>query len=196
MTCHTVPNVAEPQKKRKEQWRRQKYLGSGAFGTVFLEECIGVVGDVEAGSEDNTGKLRAVKQIRKARNQTTLSKQSVRELNSLVFFSNPAVSIALKLFRSRDFEAVRRNQPSLLYLLILEKYEYEFVKSFGWYENPSTLFVAMEYCPLGDMDSYLLDHGPVPETDGRYISRQISVASSPCTPTITSIEISSPPTLS
>lgn len=45
---------------RKEQWKKQKLLGSGGFGSVFLERCVRVTGR-EDGDGDKTGKLRAVK---------------------------------------------------------------------------------------------------------------------------------------
>lgn len=94
VTSHTFRNVIKPTTTRKEQWKRQKSLGCGGFGTVYLEKCIGVLGYVEVDDDDKTGELRAVKRIQKAKNQSSLSKASLRELNSLVFFSGPAVSIA------------------------------------------------------------------------------------------------------
>jgi serine/threonine protein kinase len=30
-----------------------------------------------------------------------------------------------------------------------------FVKSYGWYESADAIFIAMEYAPLGDLESYL-----------------------------------------
>jgi serine/threonine protein kinase len=160
VTYHTFRNAIEPTTTREEQWERQKSLGCGGFGTVYLEKCTGVTGHVEHDDDDKMGELRAVKRIQKAKNQSSLSKTSVRELNSLICFSGPAVSLAPMLLD-------RRNS------LILKQYEYHFVKSFGWYESLSTLFIAMEYCPLGDMQSFLLDHGPVFETEAKYISGQM-----------------------
>lgn len=46
-----------------------------------------------------------------------------------------------------------------------DQYECFFVKTFGWYETTSMLFIAMEYLPLGDMQSYLLDHREVSEEE-------------------------------
>ncbi|KAL1850732.1 hypothetical protein Daus18300_012810 [Diaporthe australafricana] len=142
VTSHGFRNAIDPSSTRREEWERQKMLGSGGFGTVFLDKCMRVNGYVEVDEDDKTGQLRAVKWITKAKNQTSLSKDSIRELNSLVFFSGPA-------------------------------YEYHFVKTFGWYENPSTLFIAMEYCPLSDLNSYLVEHGPVSEKHAKYITGQM-----------------------
>ena len=94
VTCRTCPSAIDPRTTREEKWKRQKFLGCGGFGTVILKKCIGVFSDVEVGNDDNTGNLRAFKRIRKARNQRTLSKKSVGELNGLVFFSSPTVSMA------------------------------------------------------------------------------------------------------
>jgi serine/threonine protein kinase len=46
-----------------------------------------------------------------------------------------------------------------------------FVKSFGWYESPEYVFIAMEYFPLGDLQPYLLS--PLPEKDVQQITYQI-----------------------
>jgi len=46
-----------------------------------------------------------------------------------------------------------------------------FVKSFGWYESPEYVFIAMEYFPLGDLQLYL--SSPLPEKDTQQITYQI-----------------------
>lgn len=65
----------------------QKLLGSGGFGSVFLERCYGTTAR-ENGGEDRTGKLSAVKRLEKPRNEVTLSAELFRELNTLLFFSD------------------------------------------------------------------------------------------------------------
>jgi serine/threonine protein kinase len=53
------------------------------------------------------------------------------------------------------------------------QYERCFVKSFGWYDSPEHLFIAMEYLELGDLKCYLDDKPPLPEHEAREITRQI-----------------------
>ncbi|OKL64436.1 hypothetical protein UA08_00881 [Talaromyces atroroseus] len=53
------------------------------------------------------------------------------------------------------------------------KYERCFVKSFGWYESPEHLFIAMEYLDLGDLHTYLYRNPALPEHDAREVTYQI-----------------------
>ncbi|KAJ5246737.1 Tetratricopeptide-like helical [Penicillium chermesinum] len=53
------------------------------------------------------------------------------------------------------------------------KYESHFVKSFGWYETSKHLFIAMEYCELGDLSRYFHRNPPLPEDHAQDIARQI-----------------------
>jgi len=56
---------------------------------------------------------------------------------------------------------------------MLRQYERCFVKSFGWYEGPGTLFIAMEYFQHGDLQSYLSRSSPLPEYEAREITFQV-----------------------
>lgn len=53
------------------------------------------------------------------------------------------------------------------------KYRSCFVQSFGWFESSSFLFIAMEYCPLGDLQRFLIEHTQLPESDTREIIGQV-----------------------
>ena len=53
------------------------------------------------------------------------------------------------------------------------QYERCFVKSFGWYDSPEHLFIAMEYIELGDLKCYLDCQPPLPEHEAREITTQI-----------------------
>ncbi|KAH8693006.1 kinase-like domain-containing protein [Talaromyces proteolyticus] len=53
------------------------------------------------------------------------------------------------------------------------KYERCFVKSFGWYESPEHLFIAMEYLDLGDLHTYLYRNPALLEHDAREVTYQI-----------------------
>jgi len=46
-----------------------------------------------------------------------------------------------------------------------------FVKSFGWYESPESVFIAMEYFPFGGLQNYL--SSPLPEKDTQQITSQV-----------------------
>lgn len=54
-----------------------------------------------------------------------------------------------------------------------QQYERAFVKSFGWYESPEHLFIAMEYLELGDLHTYLHHKPPLPEPEAKEITFQI-----------------------
>jgi hypothetical protein len=64
---------------KEERWKREKKLGYGSFGTVWLDRCI--KGDTE-------GKLRAVKQVQKFG-----SSNYNRELEAIALFSHNKVCI-------------------------------------------------------------------------------------------------------
>ncbi|KAK1236934.1 hypothetical protein MKX08_007882 [Trichoderma sp. CBMAI-0020] len=48
-----------------------------------------------------------------------------------------------------------------------------FVKLLGWYDTDSSLYIAMEYVPLGDLEKYMSDNGPMPEKDAQQVSFQV-----------------------
>lgn len=43
------------------------------------------------------------------------------------------------------------------------QYQQHFVRSFGWYENASTIFIAMEFVEHGDLQQYVGRAMPEPE---------------------------------
>ncbi|KAJ5827818.1 Tetratricopeptide-like helical [Penicillium robsamsonii] len=121
---------------RLEHWQRQKRIGSGGYGCVWLETRI--KGGPGASAQD--GAVRAVKQI--DTDQRPGSIDYNRELEAIAKFSHP-------------------------------RYERCFVKSFGWYEAPGQLFIAMEYLEVGDLFVYLQKRPPVPEAEAKEIAYQI-----------------------
>lgn len=54
-----------------------------------------------------------------------------------------------------------------------ERYSEYFVKSLGWFQSPSSLFIAMEYCRHGDLKRYLQQNGALAETDTQVIISQV-----------------------
>jgi len=107
----TVATKSRP-RKIKERWRRVRQLGSGSYGTVWLERC-------SAGSQEKVGTLRAVKEIRcdvgrggggggggkgkQKEDRKTPSEECARELEAIGKFSQAAVSLSLRLSLSLSF---------------------------------------------------------------------------------------------
>lgn len=116
--------------KRREYWKRDKHLGSGGFGSVWLEECI---------DGRQKGQKRAVKDLMCPRGRVDYT----RELEALARFS--------KGLCARWY-----------------------CQSFGWYERDDKVHLTMEYFPLGDLQSYIIQQ-PVPlaESEAQEISRQV-----------------------
>ncbi|CAG8241173.1 unnamed protein product [Penicillium nalgiovense] len=122
---------------RLEHWRRQRRVGNGGFGSVWLEKCIqsGRSGDIQNGA------VRAVKQI-----------DIDTRFGSIDY--------------NRELEAIAKFSHS--------RYERCFVKSFGWYEGPGQLFIAMEYLEIGDLFAYLYQKPlPLSEAEAKEIAYQI-----------------------
>jgi hypothetical protein len=69
--------------QREEFWRRERQLGSGAFGIVWLEKCV---------LDQENVRLRAVKQILKRRLRGVPQLDYARELEAIAKFSHPKVS--------------------------------------------------------------------------------------------------------
>lgn len=135
--------------RKEERWRREKRLGRGGFATVWLERCI---------LGDNEGELRAVKDIPK----NNSSFDCIRELEAIAIFSHSQVSLFLWNYLYLWFCCL---------ITIVIKYELYFVKSFGWYDDSESIYIAMEYLPYGDLQQYL--GLPLSEKEGQRIVLQI-----------------------
>lgn len=118
---------------QQERWARQKILGRGGFGIVWLEKR-----EPEGPTAYN---FRAVKQLEVAKIRSK-QRDCVRELEALAKFSQA-------------------------------KYSEFFVKSYGWFQGPSALFLAMEYCELGDLKDHVEEHGQLGEDQTQDIGWQI-----------------------
>lgn len=124
------PSSGQRVVRHRELWRRGKHLGSGGFGSVWLEECI---------EGRRKGQPRAVKVIRCPRGRVDYT----RELESLARFSKGSCARW-------------------------------FCQSLGWYESEDDVHLTMEYCPLGDLQSYLIQSGePLTEVDVQEITLQV-----------------------
>ncbi|TVY82186.1 Spindle assembly checkpoint kinase [Lachnellula suecica] len=118
--------------QREEYWKREREIGGGSYGRVWLEQCVGGQREIV---------LRAVKQIAKPS-----------------FLSKP-------VDYNRELEAISKFSHW--------KYERCFVKSFGWYESPEAVFIAMEYCEHGDLHTYLVYSPPLPEVEAQQVTFQV-----------------------
>ncbi len=47
------------------------------------------------------------------------------------------------------------------------------MKLLGWYDNDESLFIAMEYFPLGDLQQYMSNNAPMAENDVREVAYQV-----------------------
>ncbi|KAH6883826.1 kinase-like domain-containing protein [Thelonectria olida] len=104
----------------------------------------GSFGDVwlqECTSGPSAGKVRAVKEIETAFDKSSLEAK----------------------FLSREISAIVKFSHA--------QYRDCFVPSFGWYRTLGSLFITMEYLPLGDLQSYL--HHPLPEAQAKTITQQV-----------------------
>ncbi|KAF4175439.1 hypothetical protein CNMCM8694_008179 [Aspergillus lentulus] len=116
-------------RKKEQKWIRERRLGRGTFGDVWLYKC-----DEEVGT-----KFQAVKVIPRL-SHSTKAIDYTRELEAMFKFSH-------------------------------RKYEGLFVESFGWFDNPHSVFVTMEYIELGDLEQHL--DQPLKEAEAQQISSQL-----------------------
>ena len=84
---HTVHRYLETSSNRRrisreEYWKRERDLGHGSFGRVWLEKCA---------TGRSEGQLRAVKMVRKIPNSSSIV-DFHRELEAVAKFSNARVS--------------------------------------------------------------------------------------------------------
>ena len=138
--------------QREEYWRQVSRIGSGAYGSVWLEKCVQGHRDVE---------VQAVKEVSTRPLRSGLQIDYSRELEAIAKFSHDKVSSETRL------TAIG------LQLLKSRKYAHCFIKSFGWYEREEKLFIAMEYLQHGDLEQYLSRIPPLPEEAAGDITYQI-----------------------
>jgi hypothetical protein len=76
----------------EERWQRKKELGSGGFGTVWLETCVSS-SSYSSSSNGNQNGLRAVKEIRTGGSTSLAAMDYTRELEAIAKFSQAQVRI-------------------------------------------------------------------------------------------------------
>ncbi|KAH7012921.1 kinase-like domain-containing protein [Ilyonectria destructans] len=89
----------------------------------------------------SAGQVRAVKQI-----QTSFGNQTVTP----------------KMLSSELSAIIKFSQKS---------YRDCFVRSFGWYDSPESIFITMEYLPLGDLEEHISER--LPEAQAQRITLQV-----------------------
>lgn len=121
-------------------------MGHGSFGIVWLEK----------DEKENDGDMRAVKEVSKRIAERAMIDYK-RELAALAKLSKVC------LLRPE------LERPSLLTAM---KHNEFFVQLLGWYDNKKSIFISMEYLPLGDLISSF-DYNPVVATCNLSIMRKL-----------------------
>ncbi|KAJ2997854.1 hypothetical protein NUW58_g517 [Xylaria curta] len=78
------------------------------------------------------------------------------------------------LSQAQSTSEIRKYELEALAKFSAKKYSQCFVEFLGWYESSRSLFIAMEYCPLGDLRQYLVEHTMVAESDTCEIIGQVA----------------------
>lgn len=118
----------------EETWQRQRSIGQGGFGTVWLEA-----------RQEEPNQKRAVKEVKKpTQTQTRVNHKFdyQRELLAWVKLSEP-------------------------------KFQEIFVEFYGWFQDRTFIYYAMEFFPFGDLDQHL--DSRIDEDAASQIARQILV---------------------
>ncbi|KAM0513484.1 hypothetical protein ACHAPE_007746 [Trichoderma viride] len=87
-------------------------------------------------------------------------------------YEKRAVKIIPRL-RVKDKEDSYMAELEVIAKFSQRRYSKCFVKLLGWYDTDSSLYIAMEYVPLGDLEKYMSDNGTMQEADARQVSFQI-----------------------
>ena len=137
----------------QETWKRDRMLGIGTYGTVWVQRCS------SRSSPNRPGPLpskRAVKEMRK----TLTNGQTwdyVKELEAVVKFSHARVRNIARFV--------------VTMLIAIPQFVPFFVQAFGWWETDTSIFIAMEYLPLGDLHQHM--SRPFSESETRQIISQV-----------------------
>lgn len=143
----------------REVWDVGSNLGRGSFGSVRVETCRPSPPLFNNGREP---RRRAVKVISKAiPNQGRWD--YLKELEAVVKFSHERVSRLSNQYANQ----------SRLVLTGTYQYAPYFVRTDGWFEDSSNVFITLEYFPLGDLQGFMKRSPPFDEDATRKIIRQL-----------------------
>lgn len=128
------------------KWIDKRYLGSGGFGVVILQE------------KEGGGQLRAVKRLARGMGKIDRS-QELRALSKVV-----------------DVCIHKRKELTLFEANCSTSWQHQdlFVQFFGWYEDRHSTFIAMEFIENGDLSEYLKKSAPEAKLNAREIAKQLS----------------------
>lgn len=88
--------------------------------------------------------------------------------------SDKVKSRAVKILRRRQLERMKidyKKELDALIQLSQPEYVHRFIEFYSWYENENNIYLAMEYIPCGDLESYI--HAGLKEADVRQIIYQV-----------------------
>ena len=132
----------------EEIWKQERQIGSGGFGSVWLETCTSGI---------QKGTIRAMKKIA-VRQTSSRDAAYIRELEAIAKFSHRKVwrLVLMQFLRIR---------------ILTTSWQYAqcFVQSFGWCESLGSLCITMEYCEFDDLQDYLSFAPPLPEIQAQEI---------------------------
>jgi len=144
-------NSAEARGLFEEIWDFRERIGQGGYGDVHRQEC--------RNPRPTAPTVRAIKIMRKVQAQDP--QWSYRaELQAMIKFSQPEV-------RSQASTCVTRIADNKI------QFDPYFVRTFGWFEDPGSIYIAMEYLPNGDLYHHAQNIPPFSELDASKIIRQL-----------------------
>ncbi|KAF2019615.1 kinase-like protein [Aaosphaeria arxii CBS 175.79] len=101
--------------------------------------------------------------------QVKLQKYTARDTDGesvrAVKIIDKPLSVGESINYNRELEAIAKFSN--------RRYKRWFVQSFGWYQDTTSIFVAMEYCRHGDLHHYLKSRGSLSVGEVQHLARQI-----------------------
>ncbi|KAF7512426.1 hypothetical protein GJ744_001361 [Endocarpon pusillum] len=94
-----------------------------------------------------------------------VAKGAMQDSFRAVKVMNKPLDPSLSLDFNRELEAIAKFSN--------DRYKRWFVKSFGWFEDPTSIFITMEYCRHGDLHHYLKRKCLVPAGEVQQLAYQM-----------------------
>lgn len=139
-------------RKRQSTWKQERLLGRGAFGRVWLEK-------------EQGGELRAVKELRR---NSVVTMGFAQELLSLIALADVSdLPLDLQSLSLGDILQLANGKQTDI------QHKHLFVEFFGWYENESSVFFAMEYIEHGDLNEYIKADAVRARENAKEITKQV-----------------------
>ncbi|KAI1462829.1 kinase-like domain-containing protein [Annulohypoxylon moriforme] len=116
---------------------------------------------------DDTEEWKRVERIDHGGSSTVWLEKPVKGVNAL----RHGLRVVKELRTNRSLDYTRELEA--LAKFSQGKYREYFVKFYGWFEAPGTLFIATEYHEHGDLMNHIAEYGPLPEVQAHHITGQI-----------------------